>query len=371
MLRIDPELEDLLLLDGLNLVGHRTGLHRHALVGEVRHLLGEGRRHFHRRRLPVEVPGRRAGERHRRTLRVESPAYAARLRNVPRLVRRVHIGREVGVLAAARDAADEVRDRFLLFAERPMIGNEMLIRRRGSQVIRLHVRNRTLLQVVRDQRLRRRRLVKRPAPIIRLRDVARDIRRVALHLEQPLLVDPADKIRDVRRRDAVRQPVIGNPIHINRLGRKLEIRLIRHRPVRRRAGNHGNRRRRRVERPGPRGRPRDIARGIRRIHARRVGAVTVLRRADKVRHGRLPHAQRPVIGNEVLIRRCGGEIVCLHIGNRALRRRAGNHGIRRRLRINNPVPEIGRRDVPRLIRRIDAHRIVAIRQTVPLKRFIW
>ena len=84
MLRIDPELEDLLLLDGLNLVGHRTGLHRHARVGEVRHLFGEGRRHLHRRRLPVEVPGRRAGELDLRADRIDRPAYGIRFRNVAR-----------------------------------------------------------------------------------------------------------------------------------------------------------------------------------------------------------------------------------------------------------------------------------------------
>ena len=192
VLRIHPELEYPVLLNDLKLVGDSAGLHRDALIGEVRHLLGEGRHHLHRRRLPVEVAGRRACKRDSRMLRVESPAQAVRLRNVPRLVRSIHKRRKVGILANARDAADEVRSRFPRFAKRPVVGNQMVVGRIGDQVIRLDVRNGALLQIVRDNGQRWRRLVERPDPDVRLGNVARRVRRVALHLKRPFLLDLAD-----------------------------------------------------------------------------------------------------------------------------------------------------------------------------------
>ena len=359
VLRIHPELEDLLVLNDLKFVGDSAGLHIDTRDGEVRHLFGEGRHNLHRSRLPVEVSGRRAGKRDRRTDRVDRPAHGIHLRNIPRQVLRVDAHRMCAIGQAgsskchARRSANVVRA-----VQRPVVGLKMVVLRLGREVAARIVRNLTGRRRAGDDGLRRRLGVQRPARRVRLGNVAGLVRRIHARRIRAIRRDRTRQVRDVRCPDVVRHPMIGDQARIRRRGGEAVRHFVRHGPVCRQTGDDGLRRRRRVQRPTPRIRARDIARRILGIHARRIQAVAV-DRPREVRDRRFAVVEFPVICDQMLVRRFGCEVVALLVCNRPCRRRAGNHRIRRRHRVYRPAVAVRRRDVAGLVRRVHAHAVRA------------
>ena len=228
--------------------------------------------------------------------RIERPAPGRRRGLVPRRVRGIDACLVLAFLGRRRERRALVRRP----VECPVVGQRRRVFRDGRQIDLLHVRQHP--RRARQDGLRRRYCVDRPAPGRRRRRVPRRVRGVDACRVRTFLCRRRERGPLALHLLAVERPVVGQGRRVFRGGRQVDLLRIRERPVRRRTGKNGRRRCRRVECPRVRDRRARVAQRIRCRDHERVRAVLCGRARDRLA-GSGHAVQRPAIRNGVRVTR--------------------------------------------------------------------
>ena len=292
------------------------------------------------------VRRRAADDKPRRRRRIDDPLPAVRLGDVPGLVSRIDKRRTLAVCQAL-PGERLLRSRAII--QRPMIGDDRVIRRRGREGIRIVARDHPVRRRTFDGRLRRCAHIDDPCALDRIALVARDIPRVDGDRVRPL-ANPANKVgrRAVRHLDAIRLPVIGH-LHVVAGGRrKGEVKAIGDNDLlvrNRQPGKFQVCRLLRIDRPRPVCPGRPIARRVRRIDIYRMLAIPIGNIALESLPGQGADpgrtVKRPVKGIQMHVLGGCGVAILSPVRHGPVRRCAAHDGNGRRRTVVNPAHGIG------------------------------